>query len=103
MIVTFGLSHNAQDGTNLANRFVDLGTSGDDHFSRLRAIMLFGQEWAFLYDTEADAGVGMYDLTQYVVPKGWLAHSVPAHRDGKPCDTCMRLSHGVRLQGSGMR
>jgi hypothetical protein len=96
MIITFSPRMRAQDGTVLGGRFVNLGTTGDEHFSRLRAIMLFGTEWAFLYETAEEAGATKYGLTEYAIPRGWLAHSVPAHRDGKVCDTCSRLRNGVR-------
>lgn len=92
MIITFGPRQKAQDGTSLADRYVDLGTPpGHTSLSRLVAVRLFGTAWAFLYDTPEDAGASKYGLTEYKIPPGWRDHAVSAHRDDGPCGTCVWL------------
>lgn len=96
MIITFGTRHHAQDGTPLRDRYVTV-EGPDEAACRQHAFMLFGPAWAFIYDTPEEAGVDVYGLTEFVVPaRGWLAHSVPAHRDDKECDACLHLDPSGR-------
>ena len=98
MIITFGSKHHAQDGTPLRDRYVTV--EGIDPLdARMHAFMLFGAGWGFMYASPNEAEADKFGLTEFHVPKrGWLAHSVPAHRDGRECDACLHLDqYGVRL------
>jgi hypothetical protein len=98
VIITFGPNHKAQDGTPLKDRFVRL--EGPDPLAcRMDAFAKFGAGWGFLYADEQAAGASEYGLTEYVLPqRGWLAHSLAAHRDGTECDACLHLApSGQRL------
>jgi hypothetical protein len=97
MFLAFGSGHFAQDGTNLGDRYVDLGEPRDDErYSRLRAILLFGVRWSAMYATLEQMGVDEFALREYVVPaRGWLAHS---NHMGTPCSACARLdARGIRI------
>lgn len=100
MIITFGSRHHAQDGTVLRDRFVTV--EGPDPLAcRMHAFTLFGAKWGFLYSGPEAAGVERFGLREFLIPaRGWLAHSIPAHRNSMlECDACLHLDeNGVRRE-----
>ena len=61
---TFGFAHrHPETGEPLRNRFVRIKAERFDD-ARREMVARFGQRWSFQYETEADAGVERFHLTE---------------------------------------